>query len=249
MYFRTKMIKGTPLVQLVQAFRNDEGQPRQRVVASLGDANIPSAQYKQIARAIEDQLDGQSDLFDSTLSEEAAGWVTRILQVIGRSKSARTTEIDKVDGVLVDHIATENVVQLGPQIVARAAWRALGLDKILGDAGLNSAQIATSQLLVSNRLIEPLSEWALIDWAERTALPELLDVRVTKTTKDRLYHTGDALFAKRTFIESALRKGQAEAQRLSPSGHWPGFQRTGTAAGPRGFRGEYLRLKNAYSHP
>jgi transposase len=210
MYFRTKTIKGTPLVQLVQAYRNDEGQPRQRVVASLGDANIPVAQYKQIARAIEDQLQGQSDLFDSTLSEEAAGWVTRILQVIGRSKSARPTEIEKVDGVLVDHIATENVVQLGPQLVARAAWCALGLDKILSEAGLNSAQVATSQLLVANRLIEPLSEWALIDWAERTALPELLDVRITKTTKDRLYHTGDALFAKHTFIESALRKGQAE---------------------------------------
>jgi hypothetical protein len=50
-------------------------------------------------------------------------------------------------------------------------------------------------LLVANRLIEPLSEWALIDWAERTALPELLDIRITKTTKDRLYHTGVALFA------------------------------------------------------
>jgi len=34
-YFRTKIIKGTPLVQLVESFRNEEGQPRQLVVASL----------------------------------------------------------------------------------------------------------------------------------------------------------------------------------------------------------------------
>lgn len=209
MYFRTKTIKDTPLVQLVEAYRNEEGLPRQRVVASLGDANIPVDEQKKIARAVEDHLDGQSDLFDSTLSEEAAGWVKRILQVIGRSKSSRPARIDKVDGVLVDHIANENVVQLGPQLVARAAWRELGFDKILRDAGLNPAQIATSQLLVANRLIEPLSEWALIDWAERTALPEFLNLRVTKTTKDRLYHTGDALFSKRKFIESALREAQA----------------------------------------
>lgn len=209
MYFRTKTIKDTPLVQLVQSYRNDEGQPRQRVIASLGDASIPRDQHKLIARAVEEQLCGQSDLFDSSLSEEAAGWVKRILQIIERSKAARPTSLEKVDGVLIDEIATENVVQLGPQLVARAAWRELGFDKILGEAGFNPTQVATSQLLVSNRLIKPLSEWALIDWAERTALPELLDLRITKTTKDRLYHCGDALFAKRKFIESALREAQA----------------------------------------
>jgi len=208
MYFRTKTVKDTKLVQLVEAYRNAEGQPRQRVVASLGDADIPEDQKRNIARAVEDHLAGQSDLFDSELSEPAAGWVKRILQVVDRSKFTRPSKIEKVDGVLVDRVAVENVVQLGPQLVARAAWRELGFEGILRDAGLNPAQAATAQLLVANRLVEPLSEWALIDWAGRTALPELLDVRVTKTTKDRLYLAGDALFAKRRFIESALRESQ-----------------------------------------
>jgi transposase len=134
----------------------------------------------------------------------------RILQIIARSKSSPPTPTETVDGVLVDQIETENVVQFGPQFVARAAWRALNLDQILHDCGLNTAQSATAQLLVTNRLIEPMSEWALIDWAERTALPELLGVRITKTTKDRLYHVGDALFAKRKPIESALRDVQGK---------------------------------------
>ena len=34
MYFRTKTVKGTALVQLVESYRNAEGQPRQRVVAA-----------------------------------------------------------------------------------------------------------------------------------------------------------------------------------------------------------------------
>ena len=121
MFFRTKILKETPLVQLVEAFRNAEGQPRQRVVASLGDATIPEEEKRAIARAVEDRLGGQSSLLDDKLSQEAAAWADRILQVIGRSKSARPAQADKVDGVLVDGIATENVVQLGPQIVARAA--------------------------------------------------------------------------------------------------------------------------------
>lgn len=208
MFFRTKIVKDTPLVQLVEAFRNPEGLPRQRVVASLGDAAIPEAEKRAIARAVENRIGDQTDLLDDALSQEATVWVDRILQLIGRSKSARPAHAEKVDGVLVDGITTENVVQLGPQIVARAAWRELGMDRILAEAGLNAPQVATAQLLVANRLIEPLSEWALIDWAERTALPELLKIRITKTTKDRLYHTGDALFAKRKFIESALRDAQ-----------------------------------------
>lgn len=209
MFFRTKTVKDTRLVQLVESFRNSEGLPRQRVVASLGDANIPSRDEKSIARAVQDHLCGHGELLDDKLSTEAAQWITHILQIIGRSKSARPTRAETVDGVLVDQIATENIVQLGPQLIARAAWQALGLGQILRDCGLNPAQSATAQLLVANRLIEPMSEWALIDRAGRTALPELLGIRITKTTKDRLYHTGDALFAKRKTIESALRDAQA----------------------------------------
>jgi hypothetical protein len=36
-FCRTKQIKGTPLLQPVEAYRHTEGQPRQRVAASLGN--------------------------------------------------------------------------------------------------------------------------------------------------------------------------------------------------------------------
>jgi hypothetical protein len=43
LYFCTKIVKGTPVVQLVQlveSFRNSEGQPRQHILASLGEARL-----------------------------------------------------------------------------------------------------------------------------------------------------------------------------------------------------------------
>jgi transposase len=89
--------------------------------------------------------------------------------------------------------------------VALEAWNELGLTDVLEGLNMPKKQIATAQLMVANRLIEPLSEWALIDWAERTALPELLDLRITKTTKDRLYRTSDALLGHREIIEKKLR--------------------------------------------
>lgn len=209
MYFRTKTIKGSTLIQLVESYRNSEGQPRQRVVVSLGDAKLPELEKHLIARSVENHLLGQDELLSVELSEEATTWVRRILQLAGRSKSARPVSQESIDGVVVDRVESENVVQFGPQLVALEAWKQLGLNPLLSDVGLNPSQIATAQLLVTSRLIEPSSEWALIDWSERTALPELLDLRVTKSGKDRLYYAGDALYSHRKAIEAGLRKHEA----------------------------------------
>ena len=69
--------------------------------------------------------------------------------------------------------------------------------------------------MVSNRLIEPHSRWALIDWAYHTALPELLDVRITKSAKNRLYRTSDDLMAHRKDMESTLRQRERDLFFLS----------------------------------
>ena len=215
-FFRTKIIKGTPLVQLVESFRNAEGSPRQRVVASLGDAEIPEAEQKAIAKAVTLHLRGAGDdrqatMFDTGLSGEAVAWVGKIVQIAERSRGGRR-EVDcaVVDGVLLDGIETGNVVQLGPQLVALKAWEELGMTEMLGRLGLNSEKIAAAQLTVSNRLIEPLSEWALIDWSHRTALPELQGFRITKRSKDRLYKTSDDLMGIREEIEKHLRGRERE---------------------------------------
>jgi len=212
MYFRTKTVKGTPLVQLVESYRNSESQPRQRVIASLGDASLPEDEKRAIAKAVESALRGQTDWLDNeALSQDASSWVARIVQLARNSKGGNAAvEAATVDGVLLDQIETQNVVQLGPQLVAMKAWEALALSSLLEEQGMNPSAIATAQLMVSNRLIKPLSEWALIDWSERTALPELLGLRLTKTGKDRLYRTGDQLLKQRTAIESKLRLQQPD---------------------------------------
>lgn len=217
MYFRTKIIEGSPVVQLVESFRNAEGKPRQRVMASLGGAIIPEDEKRPIIRAVENYFSGYQDLLPEKLSAVAASFVTRILQNMSSSKSAPRVTSAKVDGVLIDHVATENIVELGPQLVALKAWKELELSEILQKAGLNPSQIATAQLMVANRLIEPLSEWALIDWSTRTALPEILKIRITKSTKDRLYLTSDVLYAHRKMIEENLRRRQIDIFSLKRS--------------------------------
>jgi hypothetical protein len=217
MYFRTKFVKGIPLVQLVHSYRNNERLPRQRVLASLGDAKIPEGEKHRIARAVEQYLEGTQDLLNSDLSQEATVWVARIVHLLGRSNAAKPPTGPTLDGVILDKVDTGDNVQLGPQLVALQAWKELGLTPLLEELGLNASRIGTAQLMVANRLIAPLSEWALIDWAERTALPEILGVRLTKSTKDRLYHTSDDLLKHRKAIEKSLRTHEADLFSLSRS--------------------------------
>ena len=206
MYFRTKHIKGSALLQLVESFRNADGNPRQRVIASLGDAALPVGKEKQIAKAVERRLRGDSNWFEEEMTAEITSWVTLVEKAIERSKTTRVNrKATTLDGVLVGQIETDNVVQLGSPLVAQKAWDELGLSSILEDGGMSPSAIASAQLLVYNRLIEPMSEWALIDWSYRTALPELLDLRVTKTSKDRLYRASDLLLDQRERIEKTLR--------------------------------------------
>jgi transposase len=205
-FFRTKQIKGTPLLQLVEAYRNTEGQPRQRVVASLGNASLPAGDPRRLAKAVEDQLNGQAGLLDEALTAETAAWIGHVASLAKRSKGATAPVGGTVlDGVLLDEVQNEQIAELGPQLVAMKAWDELGFTPMLHNLGMSPTAIATAQLMVANRLIEPLSEWALIDWSHGTALPELLDVRLSKTTKDRLYRVGDELLKHRKAIETSLR--------------------------------------------
>jgi len=211
MFFREKIVRGSRVLQLVESFRNAEGQPRQRVLASLGNATIPPAEIKAVARAVELRLRREESLLPIGLSAEAAAWAVRITKIAEQTRSIPLKPgTTRLDAVLIDRIRTEDVVGFGPHLAGLEAWNALGLSAILERLGMEPERIALARLMVVNRLVEPLSEWALADWANRTALPEMLGVGISRTTKDRLYRTSDELLAHRREIEQALRSGEQE---------------------------------------
>jgi len=207
MFFRQKRVKNTQQLQLVQSYRDAEGRPRQRIVASLGKAKLPEESKRTIARCVEQSLRGERDLFESAITPHEAEWVDRIVKTAERTRSAKFDGLDmKLDGVFADQVETLNVVEFGPELVGMEAWRALGLTEQLLELGMNKRAAALAQTMVVNRIIEPLSEWALIDWVKRTALPECLNVRISKTVKDRLYKTSDELVSRHKQLEKYLRK-------------------------------------------
>jgi transposase len=249
MFFREKRVKQSRLVQLVESYRDTEGRPRQRIVASLGDAALPEGSLQRIARCVQGRLEGRRELFVEQLGTGEAEWVDRIVKLADRTRSAqRERGNETLDGVVAEEIETVNVVELGPELAGMAAWKALGLGGKLAELGMNRRAVSIAQAMVINRLVEPLSEWALIDWLEHTGLPECLNVRVTKTTKDRLYKTSDELLKHRKELEEFLRCEEAELFGLRGSivlydvtnTHFEGV----CAANPKAARGKNKQKRN-----
>lgn len=216
MFFREKKTPSGTALQLIEAYRDDEGRPRQRVVASLGAAPIEAAERARIAAAVEKRLRGGEELFEWDYAPATRQWIDRIVrQIDARGRWRPLAEgspgepgAERLDGVAVEDIEHEQATALGPSLAAWQAWRDLKLDACLADLGFNEAQRQAAAATVLNRLVEPVSENALVSWLPGSSLPELLGETLLSAKRDRFYRAGDLLFARRRPIEAHLRQRQ-----------------------------------------
>jgi transposase len=188
----------------------------------LGDANIPKADRPLIARLVEQRLCGQSELAcaapHNTAALELADSIAKRVEREGRwrcvpaldSKTSVSTQGIGVDGVLVDQITHTHTTPLGPTLVALEAWHKLGMPAFLENLGFNPAQAQAAAASVINRLVDPGSELALVDWLPDSSLPELMKMEIGPAGKDRFYRISDQLFEARQAIEEHLRDTQGK---------------------------------------
>ena len=71
MFFRRKNSPSGRVLQLLESYRSPQGQPRHRVVLSLGDAPLAPEDWKAVAATVAGQLYGQPPLMPSELSAQA----------------------------------------------------------------------------------------------------------------------------------------------------------------------------------
>src|SRR6056297_708852 len=86
MFFRIKTTRSGEALQLVESYRNREGKPRQRIVVSLGDLQVPEEHRKELARLVEDALYGvqQPYLMPPKTSADMEKWVDYIVKRVER---------------------------------------------------------------------------------------------------------------------------------------------------------------------
>jgi len=230
MFIRIAKNKYGDVTKLVESYRNSEGQPRQRLVASLGCLNIPEKYRREVGTAVEEKLYGinQPLLLPPDRPPEVRQWIDYIVSRIERegkwrpisnklpdredntSGTSEKKTAESVDGVLINELSHMHNTTLGPLLLGLHAWKTLKMPELLSELGLTRSQRDAAAALVINRLEEPVSEHALPDWLARSSFPDLLGEEIIGGGDDRFYRVGDALLQFRDSIESHIRDRQAD---------------------------------------
>ena len=214
MFFRLKTTRSGQVLRLVESYRDEAARPRHRAVVSLGNAPIERADWKPIAKAVEDRLYGCEAMLERTLSEAQTQWVDRIVRQVGNEGrwqplAAAPANEDLLDGVRADAVSHTDTAELGPVLLGWEIWKRLSMPELLETLGFNRSQSQAAAISVINRLADPTSEHSLMDWYRRTGLPELMGNRLRGAGDDRFYRVSDRLLSRQGAIEAHLRERQS----------------------------------------
>jgi len=103
-----------------------------------------------------------------------------------------------------DEFRLEASREAGPVHVGHQMWTKLQLTDVLTNAGIDSKTCLLSEAMTINRLVEPSSELATIDWIGRTALPDILGEEIRVLSPSTLYRAMDRIHEHKEKIERDL---------------------------------------------
>lgn len=196
--------------KLVESFRNENNEIRQRIIMNLGTLTVPREDWKKLASALESLLSGQETFFNDSLeiNEVAAKAIEnhKLLQKKTTVKALREESKQLVTADLNSFNTTEDR-SLGAELVANNEWNRLKFDDILKKCKFDIKEISLVKAVVIGKLIEPSSDLAVLNWLQkRSSINEMLPVDLTTIGKDLIYEISDKLILRKDLIEEELRK-------------------------------------------
>ena len=208
---------------LVESVLTPKG-PRQKIICSLGDLRPrPRAEWLELAHKLASALSGQPDLLAGQAPDpELEQLVAKVNSASAPPRSGQLPQPAAAESNLVavhiDQVRTEESREAGPVHVGYQFWLRLGVDAILGKAGLSERTRQLTCAMALNRLIHPGSELAMPDWIRSTALPDILEVDFQDLAEDALYRNLDKLHPQRVAIEAALAERERNLFNLDQTG-------------------------------
>lgn len=193
---------------LVEAYRDNNGSPRQRTILQLGTIDIPKNRWKELAFLLEQRVLGQSSLsvFSSDLEKTADELYSRAefakSKVQLKEQAEHNRDLVKID---LNSASFTDSRSLGPELAADFIWRFIGVEDVLKNCGMSDKQISVAQTLICGKLISPSSEIETWRWFNnRTALAEMTPENIVGLGKDSFYDISDLLYKNKENIEIAL---------------------------------------------
>ena len=185
--------------------------PRHRTICNLGKMDPgPKEEWLELAERIQAALGGQDGLFPDARVDQAVRRVRERQSKVGvaepETESPMTGEMAIPDTVVVkpSGVRTQDLREAGPLHVGHQMWQRLQLDAILKAVKLAAPARLLTEVMTLNRLVHPCSELAMVDWAKRAAVADILGVDTEKLNEDRFYRNMDDLHGHRVEIETEL---------------------------------------------
>ena len=172
-----KLTKSGPrrYIQLVEAYRDEDGRARQRTVASLGRLESIDQHFESVVRGLERVTGRQRPLPDASATASSE-----------------------------PEIVFEPARHLGDVWSLTSLWKELGFDRLARVFRSGKRQLdveALLRIMVFNRLCDPESKLGVLRWLETVALP---DMATHTVAHQHLLRAMDALIEKRDAVDSIV---------------------------------------------
>lgn len=193
---------------LVESVTTPKG-PRHRTVCNLGKLDPgPREEWLALAQRVQLALDGQPSLFPDPRVDRAVALV-RAHQAKAAAAEPEEPLADKaavpdVVPVRTSGVQSQDLRKAGPLHVGHQMWQRLQMDAVLKAVGMAAPARKLTEVMTLNRLVHPCSELAMVGWAKREAVSDILGVDAEKLNEDRFYRNMDKLHGKRMAIEREL---------------------------------------------
>jgi len=208
--------------QLLKSVRTERG-PRQEVVLNMGTLELPKEQWKDLANAIEENLNNQRAFsFEPSCPEveKLAAHYARMIVSKSLNEAAEQAMDEEANANEGDHphraspdyqkvdihsVQTSESKSIGAEYVMAEQMNQYGLDKILDQLGFSPKQIDYAKHLIIGRAVHPSSERELARWInDDSALKELIGS--TEAVYDNALHRTAVMLQKHgDAIQKSLR--------------------------------------------
>ena len=182
---------------------------RQRTICNLGKLDPgPKEDWILLAERIQAALGGQAALFPDPRVEDAVRRVRARQAKLGpatvEEAPPRKADVPDVVPVQTRRVNYQDLRKVGPLLVGHQMWQRLQVDVVLKAVGLSEPARQLTELMALNRLVHPCSELAMVEWAKREAVADVLGVETERLSEDRFYRNMDQLHGHRLEIEREL---------------------------------------------
>jgi len=204
--------------RLVETVQTEKG-PRQRMVLSIGQLDLPQKRWKELAKALEYRLAGTENFAPDDIQMIADDVMkNRIDMVSNQQANVERTEHAIYETIDLNSVGSSDSRSIGPEIACCSTWKLLGLSGILTDVGLSQREISLAKIVVMGRLICPGSDQATWEWyRHQSSLRELLPEDSEEIGRNAIYEIADLLLLHKDSIEKALYAKTIGVHNTAPS--------------------------------